>query len=234
MLSNDETIRRLTQAVTTLTETVAHNEARHQRMRRTVRWLTIVAICVIPLGLYLGGHAVKRAEAASDDTASIAAQLAQLNQIIDQMAQGMGQLMQSPSFVRLIDNGSVLTERLKQDSDAIRFLMFCRMNGLDELGECSKKVQAGMLTLPDGLGLVNASQAPEAEAMMLNITNIEKISQVLGRELRKLNQVLAAVPQMRDEMAVMRHDMNVMSGQMGVMAGSMGSTMGRMGNWMPW
>ena len=234
MPSNDETILRLTETVNTLAETVARGEARHQRTMRAVRWLALIAVFVTTLGLYLGGDAMKRAEAASDDTASIAAQLAQLNQIIGQMAQGMGPLMQSPGLGKLIENGGVLAERLKQDSDAIRFLMFCRMNGVDQLDECSAKVHAGVLTLPDGVGSVHEGEAPEAEAMMLNITSIEKISKVLGKELQRLNQVLAAVPQMRDEMAVMRHDMNIMSVQMGIMSGSMGSTMGRMGSWMPW
>ncbi len=233
MSSNEETIRALTESVSTLSETVARGEARHRKAMRAVRWLAVSAICVTTLGLYVGTDAMKNAQAASDDTAGIAAQLAQLNQTIGQMAQGMGQMMQSPGFGQLISNGGVLAERLKQDSDAIRYLMFCRMRKL-EVNECSKQIQSGELEPPPGAVPVDLAEAPEAVAVMENIGNIEKISKVLGNELHKLNQVLEAVPQMRNEMAFMRHDMNIMSTQMGVMAGSVGSTMGRMGSWMPW
>jgi hypothetical protein len=234
MQSNSQpTIHDLAASVTALTEAVSQSEGRRRSSARALRWLGLGAVLLVVSGLYLGAGAMRSAEAANEDAAAIARQLAQLNETIGQMAQGMGQMMQSPGFRSIVDNGGTLAERLKQDSDAIRFLMFCQMNGL-AIADCSRQIRSGELEAPPGAAPVDVTEAPEAMALMQNLASIEKISQVLGAELEKLNAVLRSVPEMRGEMAMMRHDMNVMAGQMGVMAGSMGSTMGRMGSWMPW
>lgn len=233
MSANEETIRQLTETVQRLAEAQAQSEVRHRRTMRVIRWVAVAAVCVSAFGLSVGGDAIRKAEAANGETLAIAQQLAQLNQTIGQMAQGMGQMFQSPGLGKLINNGGVLAERLKQDSDALRFLMFCQMHQ-QPVDQCAENVRTGKLQMPPGTEMVTVADAPEAMAIMENMRNVEKISQVLGNELVKLNNVLEAVPQMRNEMAIMRQDMSFMSAQMGVMAGSMGTTMGRMGKWIPW
>jgi methyl-accepting chemotaxis protein len=235
--SSEESIRQLTQTVGTLAESVARGEARNRALASMARWAGVAFVCLTALVFYVGSDAMRKAQAANGDPGSVAQQLAQLNQTLGQMAQGMGQIMQNPGLGKLIDNGGVLAERLKQDSDALRLLLFCQAVE-QPLPHCIEAIKAGHLQVPgmemDAQVLARLEEAPEASAAVQNLENIQQISKTLRRELNRLNQVLAAVPEMRHEMGMMRTDMRAMTANMGVMAGSMGSTMGRMGSWLPW
>ena len=232
MQSTDQTIRELTETVRTLAQTVTRSEMHRQSLTRIVRLIGITILCVVGIGFYVASNVMNKAEAASDDLQPVAAQLAQLNQTIGELAQGLGGLVQNPSFGKLIQNSGTLAERLKQDSDALRLLFFCKKHEL-AVEQCVAQIKSGQLQPSLDMQIVTMDEAPEAMAMFENLRHLQGISQTLGNELRKINELLVAIPQMRQEMAIMRHDMNMMSANMGIMAGSMDGTMGRAARWMP-
>lgn len=234
MSTNEEAVLRLNETIEHLSATLARAELRQQANTRWLRLIAAALLAVVILVFTVGGNALREAQAqAAASTDPVAAELARLHQTIGAMAEGIGGFFGDPALGGTLADAGVLVRRLKQDSDALRLVLFCRSQNLG-ISECADRVEAGTLELPPGTDMKDIEDAPEAMMTVRNLDTLERISSVLRNELEKLNNLLVAIPEMRAEMAIMRHDMNVMSGQMGVMAGSMGSTMGRASRWMPW
>lgn len=246
MHSSRESLEQLSTLVEQLAQTVAAGESRHRRMVTISRWVGIIFLCFVVVVFSIGADMIGRAGAAEDaldDMQPVVEALHQISQSMDRLGQGMSQIFQGSDLKEIVSNTSVLMSRLKQDSDALRLLMFCNAQDLP-VSDCVEKIKSGELDLPpdlQGIEVVDLGPAPQTELAIANLQQLQQIGETLSAQLGGLNTALASVPTMsanvnimRAEMSQMKMDMHAMTANMGVMAGSMGSTMGRMGSWMPW
>ncbi|RKZ39665.1 MAG: hypothetical protein DRR00_33140 [Candidatus Parabeggiatoa sp. nov. 3] len=221
---SDESIRQLTETVSTLTGIVAKNENRF-------RWFSVALICLTMLVFYMGFNNISPVQAAADASGNGDPQVKRIADMMEQMMPEM-----SPLFV--------LLKRAKEDSDMLRTQFECpeaqpcgtgimlAVNGIlnyevpQQTAGAQFKVKDGM---NDMLRLVHRLRLDsDSLRKQMGISDGSGLfsSSEIHNDLVKIGIALSAVPAMAEEM----HRMNM---NMAVMARDMDSSMGRMGRMMP-
>ncbi|MCB1875712.1 MAG: hypothetical protein KDH88_07040 [Chromatiales bacterium] len=205
MSDQQQLVSELTRNIEKLTDALSASERRYRGMERLQRWMVLGFFAFFTLVAYIGtdlaskAHAVETQLQAGDPMQSF---LAKLETHLDNFAAGFRAI--GPA----LEDGGILLQRLRKDSDALRALI-AKRQGIANPADMQ------------GTGL-DLEQSFENELKAL-----QSIAQSLSSELHLVNQALSAMPGMLQQM----HEMNL---KMGVMSHGVGSTMGRMGNMMPW
>jgi len=224
---SDESIRQLTETVSTLTSIVAKNENRF-------RWFSVALICLTMLVLYMGFNKITPVQAAPSMTTNGDPQIKRIADLME------GMMTKDSPLSSLF----ILFQRAKEDSDMLRTQLGCSeaqpcgtgimmaMNGIlnyevpEQAAGAKFKVQDSMndlLTLVHRLRLDSDSLRKK-----MDISDGSGLfsSNEIHKDLEKIGIVLSAVPAMVEQMHIM--NMNI-----AVMSRDMDSTMGRMGRMMP-
>ncbi|HID99753.1 MAG TPA: hypothetical protein EYP59_05615 [Thiotrichaceae bacterium] len=224
---SDESIRQLTETVSTLTSIVAKNENRF-------RWFSVALICLTMLVLYMGFNKITPVQAAPSMTTNGDPQIKRIADLME------GMMAKDSPLSSLF----ILFQRAKEDSDMLRTQLGCTetqpcgtgimmaMNGIlnyevpQEATGAQFKVKNGM---DDFLRLVHRLRLDSDSLRQRTGTPDGSglfSSYEIHKDLEKISIALSAVPAMVEQMHIMNMNMAVMSRDMD-------STIGRMGRMMP-
>ncbi|MEO5350541.1 MAG: hypothetical protein H7836_12975 [Magnetococcus sp. YQC-3] len=213
-MNETEKIAQLTEAIQALTQAVASNEKRYQRIEGRFRWLGIGVVALLAVVALSRFDWVERSYAAKspDTTSGVQAGSSSPPPSCEDMAK---QMPNTPSFMSMIGAAGL-------NCDAIRKLLA----GLDDAMVVMGRVRQD-------------SDLLRAYALAHREPPDPAVQQVLAKYPLPVDPALSPTPlnSLDASPSIMVHrgieHLSVMAGNLRTMAYSMGSTMGRMGSWMP-